>query len=294
MPLTNLNIGAAPNDGTGETLRSGGAKINTNYTFTVTTDTTQTITGAKTFQINTNSTDTAASANYPLIVKNNNTTNNTLVGIAFNTNAGTGAVIASVFPTASSNSNSQLLFQTRVAGTIATRMTIGTDGNVGIGLAPTNRNNTRLQLDAGIGFPATKVPSTDANTLDDYEEGTWTPTLFGTTTAGTGTYVVNIGRYTLIGNVCYFDLIIVCTAHTATGNVRVNLPFASTPISPGLAGSCGGGFTSDIDYASGTAIACQAGLGTTTMGVFSYGDNVALANITDFVGGYVLFGHFYV
>jgi len=49
MPLTNLNIGAAPNDGTGETLRSGGAKINTNYTFTVTTDTTQTITGAKTF-----------------------------------------------------------------------------------------------------------------------------------------------------------------------------------------------------------------------------------------------------
>jgi hypothetical protein len=52
MPLTNLNIGAAPNDGTGETLRSGGAKINTNYTFTVTTDTTQTITGAKTFTAN--------------------------------------------------------------------------------------------------------------------------------------------------------------------------------------------------------------------------------------------------
>jgi hypothetical protein len=49
MPLTNLNIGAAPNDGTGETLRSGGAKINTNYTFTVTTDTGQQITGAKTF-----------------------------------------------------------------------------------------------------------------------------------------------------------------------------------------------------------------------------------------------------
>jgi hypothetical protein len=49
MPLTNLNIGAAPNDGTGETLRSGGAKINTNYTFTVTTDTGQTISGAKTF-----------------------------------------------------------------------------------------------------------------------------------------------------------------------------------------------------------------------------------------------------
>jgi hypothetical protein len=44
-----LNIGAAPNDGTGETLRSGGAKINTNYTFTVTTDTNQNIGGVKTF-----------------------------------------------------------------------------------------------------------------------------------------------------------------------------------------------------------------------------------------------------
>jgi hypothetical protein len=27
----------------------------------------------------------------------------------------------------------------------------------------------------GITFPATQVPSADANTLDDYEEGTWTP-----------------------------------------------------------------------------------------------------------------------
>jgi hypothetical protein len=53
MPLTNLNIGAAPNDGTGETLRSGGAKINTNYTFTVTTDTNQDIGGIKTFTLQT-------------------------------------------------------------------------------------------------------------------------------------------------------------------------------------------------------------------------------------------------
>lgn len=27
----------------------------------------------------------------------------------------------------------------------------------------------------GIKFPATQVPSSDANTLDDYEEGSWTP-----------------------------------------------------------------------------------------------------------------------
>jgi len=31
MPFDAINIGAAPNDGTGETLRSGGQKINTNF-----------------------------------------------------------------------------------------------------------------------------------------------------------------------------------------------------------------------------------------------------------------------
>jgi hypothetical protein len=34
---------------------------------------------------------------------------------------------------------------------------------------------------SGISFPATQSASSDANTLDDYEEGTWTPT---TSTAG--------------------------------------------------------------------------------------------------------------
>lgn len=36
----------------------------------------------------------------------------------------------------------------------------------------------------GIAFPATAVAVADANTLDDYEEGTWTPSLGGNTTYG--------------------------------------------------------------------------------------------------------------
>jgi len=44
---------------------------------------------------------------------------------------------------------------------------------------------------SGITFPATQSASTDANTLDDYEEGTWTPALTGATfsTTAAGTYV---------------------------------------------------------------------------------------------------------
>ena len=47
----------------------------------------------------------------------------------------------------------------------------------------------------GVQFPATQSASADANTLDDYEEGTWTPTAtgFSTNTGWSGTYT-KIGR----------------------------------------------------------------------------------------------------
>ena len=59
----------------------------------------------------------------------------------------------------------------------ADAITIASDGKVT--LAET------VTVSKGIKFPATQVASTDANTLDDYEEGTWTPTVIGGTTAGT-------------------------------------------------------------------------------------------------------------
>ena len=49
--------------------------------------------------------------------------------------------------------------------------------------------------DTGITFPATQSASSDANTLDDYEEGSFTFTGTGLTTSPTGT-----AYYTKIGN----------------------------------------------------------------------------------------------
>ena len=57
--------------------------------------------------------------------------------------------------------------------------------------------NTPLQLTGGqIKFPGTQIASADGNTLDDYEEGTWTPTILGVSTYTTqnGTYI-KIGKY---------------------------------------------------------------------------------------------------
>jgi len=54
-----------------------------------------------------------------------------------------------------------------------------------------------LSAGTGIAFPATQSASTDANTLDDYEEGTWTPTQGGNLTV-VGTFSSS-GTYTKIG-----------------------------------------------------------------------------------------------
>ena len=91
-----------------------------------------------------------------------------------------------------------------------------------------NANGGVLQLSEGITFPATQVAATDANTLDDYEEGNFTPTIVGTTTAGTGTYTLQVGRYTKIGRSVNIQFRVQWTAHTGTGSMTVGgLPFTS-------------------------------------------------------------------
>jgi hypothetical protein len=47
-----------------------------------------------------------------------------------------------------------------------------------------------------IEFPTTQVASSNVNTLDDYEEGSWTPNVNG---QATGTFTVTVGTYVKIG-----------------------------------------------------------------------------------------------
>jgi hypothetical protein len=75
----------------------------------------------------------------------------------------------------------------------------------------------------GITFPATQSASSNANTLDDYEEGTWTPT------SPNNSYVISSasGQYTKIGNVVYVRFAVVFST-VGTSNSAVvfqGLPF---------------------------------------------------------------------
>ena len=86
-----------------------------------------------------------------------------------------------------------------------------------------------LRMASGTGGIQFNGDTAAANALDDYEEGTWTPAIIGSTTAGTGTYSGRSGTYTKIGRMVYVRAEIEWTAHTGTGNMYINgLPFTSS------------------------------------------------------------------
>ena len=81
-----------------------------------------------------------------------------------------------------------------------------------------------------ISFPAVQSASADANTLDDYEEGTWTPTIVGSSTAGTQTYDYQVGWYTKVGRkvVANFNVRITAKDAGIDGSVNIGgLPIAA-------------------------------------------------------------------
>jgi hypothetical protein len=79
----------------------------------------------------------------------------------------------------------------------------------------------------GITFPATQSASSDVNTLDDYEEGTWTITVT-TGTSGSVTASAKTGAYTKVGRLVtisgYIDF---SSVSSPVGYLRLSLPFTS-------------------------------------------------------------------
>jgi hypothetical protein len=89
-----------------------------------------------------------------------------------------------------------------------------------------------LTLTGGqIKFPAVAVPSADVNTLDDYEEGTWTPVITFVTPGNVSVvYSLRSGNYTKIGNTVNIHCLLstsTFTHTTASGNFEITgIPFA--------------------------------------------------------------------
>jgi len=94
-----------------------------------------------------------------------------------------------------------------------------------VGTVITNGTSIQLTNVSGITFPATQSASADANTLDDYEEGTWTPVLtFGATNQ---TITVPIAKYVKVGKSVTINMQVTWAAKSGSGRVFITgLPFA--------------------------------------------------------------------
>ena len=126
------------------------------------------------------------------------------------------ALLISSYEGAGSNPGPMARFYRQVFPSAPARVfEVNNLGNIGLG--DTNASTTGT----GITFPATQSASSDANTLDDYEEGTWTPSL-----GGTATYSQQSGRYTKVGRIVTisFDIAIGTLGTGSVGSIS-GLPF---------------------------------------------------------------------
>lgn len=135
----------------------------------------------------------------------------------------------------------------------------------------------------GVKFPAAQVASADVNTLDDYEEGTFTPALtFGGAAVGM-TFSQQNGRYTKIGNLVTAGILLSFTAKgSSTGTAVISgLPFtASATIIQG----CGAMYATAL-----TSVAmpmCRIVQGTAVVDLYDFqAGTVAVLTDGDFQNG---------
>jgi hypothetical protein len=112
---------------------------------------------------------------------------------------------------------------------------VNADVNASAAIALTKLASTGTLTVDNIQFPATQVASANANNLDDYEEGTWTPAFTNLTiNSGTPTFA---GTYTKIGRIVHLTWKIQGTRNitiTADSTRINNLPFTSATSEVGL------------------------------------------------------------
>jgi hypothetical protein len=161
------------------------------------------------------------------------------------------------------------------SGGYYTPFTFGANGVMGVGGAfPTASG-------AGIQFPATQQASTDANVLDDYEEGSFTPAV--SAASGSYTTVTATGKYVKVGRLVTIRMrVSITTNGTASGAMFLgNIPFPTTDNN-----DFGGGTREDVS--TGLGYVCS-GQGTTSIyinrydGAYGLGDGQGLTFCISYV-----------
>jgi hypothetical protein len=137
-------------------------------------------------------------------------------------------------------------------------------------------------IPAGVTLGTSAGTYTAANTLNDYEEGTFTPTLTGASSAPS-TAVTGTGVYTKVGRICTIGIHFVNKNTTgASGGLKVTgLPFTS-----GDSSAFGSyiAYTLTDYHAEAVSTASWLASGQTEIVFYNHGDN-AIWRATDIVAG---------
>jgi hypothetical protein len=141
---------------------------------------------------------------------------------------------------------------------------IGTPNPIPIRFETNDVERLRILSDGGLTFNG---DTAQANALDDYEEGTWTPTIVGNATAGTATYTVQQARYTKIGRMVQYEFWVGWNSGTGTGGLQVSgLPFTAASSSTFPAATIGSAV--DIALTADHYLAGYIGSNTTTIALY--------------------------
>ena len=124
-----------------------------------------------------------------------------------------------------------------------------------------------------VAFPATQSASGDANTLDDYEEGTFSPVLGGSGGQSGQSYSTQLGVYTKIGRIVH------CSGYInlgTKGTITATLQLSGLPFTAGT----GSGFNSAGSLITINAWTIAAG----TYVQFGINNASATANFRSYLG----------
>ena len=161
-------------------------------------------------------------------------------------------------------------------------MRITSAGELLVGKTTTTANGGVLQVSNGVTFPATQVACSDANTLDDYEEGTWTPVVADAASGGNASATAFSGNYTKIGNVVTVTAacVNINTSGLTAGNVAYirGLPFASGDIVGSTGYFTGSAFTASVSI-SATPLAVLGDNGQTVLNL-NDGSAILVSDLT--------------
>jgi hypothetical protein len=162
-----------------------------------------------------------------ITVTGNDCSSNGVHGIVFATNNNVGKLsnITCTGNVCKSNAQYGILAQSNVAPNNVSNVVI-------------SGNECSSNTTAGIGTDANcvnvSISGNISNDVPYYQQGTFTPVIFGSTFAGAAAaYTTQTGTYTKQGNIVFIDYNIDWTGHTGTGNMRMSgFPFIASGVEP--------------------------------------------------------------